>query len=44
MTYDAKVVLPPKIYFYEPKIFGFNIAGKRGSKLFRPEKGGVIDT
>jgi hypothetical protein len=25
------VVLPPKIYHYEPKIYGFKIVGKRGS-------------
>ena len=35
------VILPPKIYHYEPKIFGFKIAGKRGSKYFQPPKGNV---
>ena len=35
------VILPPKIYNYEPKIFGFKIAGKRGSKYFEPSKGNV---
>ena len=35
------IILPPKIYHYEPKIFGFNIAGKRGSKYFEPPKGNV---
>lgn len=35
------VILPPKIYYYEPKIFGFKIAGKRGSKFFDPPKGNV---
>jgi hypothetical protein len=33
--------LPPKIYFYEPKISGFKIAGKRGSKFFEPPKTNV---
>lgn len=35
------VILPPKIYHYEPKIFGFKIAGKRGSKYYNPPKGNV---
>lgn len=35
------VILPPKIYFYEPKISGFKIAGKRGSKYFQPPKGNM---
>ena len=35
------VVLPPKVYFYEPKIFGFKLAGKRGSKFFKPPLGNV---
>lgn len=35
------MILPPKIYHYEPKIFGFNIVGKRGSKYFDPPKGNV---
>lgn len=35
------VILPPKIYFYEPKIYGFKIAGKRGSTFFQPPKGNV---
>lgn len=26
---------------YEPKIFGFNIHGKRGSKFFEPAKGTI---
>lgn len=33
--------MPPKVYHYEPKIFGFKIAGKRGSKTFDPPKGNV---
>lgn len=35
------IILPPKIYFYEPKIFGFKLAGKRGSKSFQPTVGNV---
>ena len=35
------VILPPKIYYYEPKIYGFKIAGKRGSKYFDPPKGNI---
>lgn len=27
---------PMKVYLYEPKICGFNIAGQRGSKYFNP--------
>jgi hypothetical protein len=27
------VILPPKVYLYEPKIAGFKIYGKRGSKF-----------
>lgn len=41
LHYPMAVVLPPKIYHYEPKIFGFKIAGKRGSKYFEPVKGNV---
>lgn len=33
--------MPPKIYYYEPKIFGFKIAGKRGSKFFDPPHGNI---
>lgn len=28
------VILPPKIYFYEPQIMGFKLFNKRGSKYF----------
>ena len=41
MHYPMAVILPPKIYHYEPKIFGFKIAGKRGSKYYNPPKGNV---
>jgi hypothetical protein len=34
-------VLPPKIYFYEPKIYGFKIYKKRGSKYFEPVEGTI---
>ena len=41
MHYPQTIILPPKIYFYEPKIFGFKIAGKRGSKYYDPPTGNV---
>ena len=41
MHYPVAVILPPKVYHYEPKIFGFKIHGKRGSKAFNPPKGNV---
>lgn len=41
LHYPMAVILPPKIYHYEPKIFGFKIAGKRGSKFFAPPTGNV---
>ena len=39
--YKQAVILPHKIYHYEPKIFGFKIVGKRGSKFFDPPKGNI---
>lgn len=39
--YPEAIILPPKIYLYEPKIYGFKIAGKRGSKTFVPAQGTV---
>ena len=39
--YKSHIVLPPKIMMYEPRMFGFAIAGKRGSKYFRPATGAV---
>ena len=39
--YETVISLPPKIYFYEPKIYGFNLFGKRGSKYYDPPKGEV---
>ena len=41
MHYPMAVILPPKIYHYEPKIFGFKIAGKRGSHYYNPPRGNV---
>lgn len=39
--YPQAVILPPKVYYYEPKINGFHIVGKRGSKHFTPTTGNV---
>lgn len=39
--YPNAIILPPKVYLYEPKIFGFNIYGKRGSKFFQEPKGTI---
>jgi hypothetical protein len=41
MHYPMAIILPPKIYYYEPKIHGFKVAGKRGSTTFNPVKGNV---
>lgn len=35
-TYKEAVVLPPKVYHYEPKIVGFKIYKKKGSKYNQP--------
>ena len=43
-SYAKNVVLPPKTHFYEPTLYGFKIAGKRGSSYFKPEKSGITDT
>ena len=37
-TFDNMIEQPPKVYLYEPKICGFNIVGKRGSKYYNPQK------
>lgn len=42
--YAKHIVLPPKVYYYEPQLLGFAIAGKRGSKYFKPETSGITDT
>ena len=39
--YPEAIILPPKVYLYEPKIYGFKVYGKRGSKYFQPPKGTV---
>jgi len=41
MSYTQAVLLPPKIYYHEPKIFGFRVAGKRGSKYYNAQKGPI---
>ena len=40
-TFPYAITLPPKVYFYEPKIFGFRIAGKLGSQFHKPVEGSV---
>ena len=42
--YAKHIVLPPKVYSNEPQLLGFAIAGKRGSKYFKPETSGNTDT
>ena len=37
--YKTQIILPPKIMFYEPRMYGFALAGKRGSKFFVVSKG-----
>jgi hypothetical protein len=39
--FKQAVLLPPKIYHYEPKIYGFKIVGKRGSKYYDPPTGNI---
>lgn len=43
-AYPDAIVLSPKVYFYEPKIFGFNVFGKRGSQYYVPPKGAIRNT
>lgn len=43
-TYPTVIVLPPKVYYYEPVIHGFKIAGKRGSKYFFPVTESIVNT
>ena len=40
-TYPDAIVLPPKVYYYEPKLYGFKLFGKRGSKFYNPPKGPI---
>jgi casein kinase II subunit beta len=35
-TFDNLIEQPPKVYYYEPSISGFKVAGQRGSKYFMP--------
>jgi hypothetical protein len=39
--YPDAIILPPKVHFYEPKIYGFKIHKKRGSKAYQPIQGSV---
>lgn len=39
--YPKAIILPPKVYFYEPKIYGFKVFGKKGSKYYKPVSGNV---
>ena len=39
--FSTAVVHPPKIYHYKPKIFGFQVFGRCGSKYHTPTIGGV---
>jgi len=39
--FSSAFVVPPKIYHFSPKIFGFQVFGKRGSKFYQPVSGGV---
>lgn len=43
-TYEKSITMPPKVYFYEPKIFGFKLAGKVGSKYHEPKTDVIVDT
>lgn len=44
LSYNKHIVLPPKLHLYEPTLYGFKIAGKRGSSYFKPETGAITDT
>jgi len=37
-SYEKLIVLPPKVYHYVPKVYGFKVAGSRGSKYYQPAK------
>ncbi len=41
MTLTEAIVLPPKVYYYEPQISGFKVFGKRGSLYHNPTHNGV---
>jgi len=36
--------MAPKVHYFEPTLYGFKVAGKRGSKFFNPELGAITDT
>lgn len=44
MTYTDAIILPPKVFYYQPKIFGFQVFGKKGSKYQKEIDGTVRDT
>ena len=33
LAYHKQITMPPAVYMYEPKIYGFKLAGKRGSMI-----------
>jgi hypothetical protein len=39
--YPNAIILPPKVYFYQPKMYGFQVFGKRGSRFYQPAYGNV---
>jgi len=44
MAYSKMITLPPAVYSYEPKLYGFKVAGKCGSAYYVPPVSGVHDT
>jgi casein kinase II subunit beta len=40
-SYPTGIILPPKVYSYQPKILGFKLFGKVGSKYHKPTIGGI---
>jgi len=42
-NFPEAIVLPPKVFFYEPRIFGFKVCGKLGSAFYKPALSGVED-
>lgn len=37
----SAITLPPKVYYYQPKIFGFKLFNKRGSKFYKSTNGPI---
>jgi casein kinase II subunit beta len=35
-SFPNAIILPPKVYYYQPNIFGFKIFTKRGSNFYTP--------